>query len=240
MRNINFLFLIIALCFSTVAYSQDTLRLFGHKEASKPKTVSDTMAVPQPKQSEVYRPSEIQTLTGPGHNVGFYFGFQSEYSQIAGYDAFGAGGTFAMIINHSIAIGLSGKGFFSEPYEVSEITHTSRNYTGGYGGFLIEPIVYPKFPVHVSFPILLGAGAISRSTLINYYYPYDYTEVHVEDTEAFLIVEPAVELELNVTRWMRFGLGASYRLTTALEPSNFDTNPLNGFTGRFSMKFGKF
>jgi hypothetical protein len=240
MKNISFLCLFIALCFSVSAYSQDTLRLFGHKENQNPKPPADTNITSTPKPEKQYNPDGIQTLTGPGHNVGFYFGFHSEYSQIAGYDAFGAGGTFAMIINHGLAIGFSGKGFFTEPYEVSNITHTSRNYTGGYGGFLIEPIIYPKFPVHVSFPMLIGAGGIAKSTLVNYNYPYDYTDVYVENAEAYLIFEPAVELELNVTRWMRLGLGASYRLTTSLEPSAFDTNPLNGFTGGFSFKFGKF
>jgi hypothetical protein len=187
-----------------------------------------------------YNRDGIQTLTGPGRNVGFYFGFHSEYSQIAGHDAFGAGGTFAMIANHGLAIGFSGKGFFTEPFEIIHGTNTSYSYTGGYGGILIEPIIFPKFPVHVSFPILLGGGGIARSVLYDYYYPYEYTEVIIEDAEAFMIAEPGVEIEFNVTRWLRMGLGASYRFTTTFEPSAYESNPLNGFTGGFSMKFGKF
>ena len=239
MKKITFLVLIIAICLSSNVYSQDTLRLFGHKESQKTKPVPDT--VPASQQVYTSNPNEIQTLTGPGRNVGFYFGFRSEYSQIAGYDAFGAGGTFAMIANHGLAIGFSGKGFFTEPYERIPGSNTSYSYTGGYGGFLIEPIIYPKFPVHVSFPILLGAGGIAKSTMINYEYPYDYTEVFIDDAEAFLIAEPGMELEFNVTRWMRLGLGASYRFTTNLESnSSFESNPMNGFTGGFFVKFGKF
>jgi hypothetical protein len=240
MKKNFYLFLIVAMFIGNVAYSQDTLRLFGHKESQNTKPLPDTNVKAEPKPAKTYDPDGIQTLTGPGHNVGFYFGFHSEYSQIAGYDAFGAGGTFAMIANHGLAIGFSGKGFFSEPYEVSDITHTSHSYAGGYGGILIEPILFPKYPVHVSFPILLGGGGIARSVLYNYYYPYEYTEVFVENAEAFLIAEPSIEIEFNVARWMRLGLGASYRLTTVFEPSSFETNPLNGFTGGFSLKFGKF
>ena len=139
-----------------------------------------------------------------------------------------------------LAIGFSGKGFLTEPYELIPGSHTSYNYTGGYGSFLIEPIVFPKFPVHVSFPILIGAGGIAKSILTNYNYPYDYTEVYVEDAEAFLIAEPGIELEFNVARWLRLGLGASYRFTTTFQPSGFDSNPMDGFTGGFSLKFGKF
>ena len=240
MKKISSLILILALSFSNAAFSQDTLRLFGHKESQKTKSLPDTNLTSETKPAKYYDPDGIQTLTGPEHNMGFYIGFHSEYSQIAGYDAFGAGGSIAMIANHGLAIGFSGKGFFSEPYERIPGSNTSYSYTGGYGGFLIEPIIFPKFPVHVSFPILIGAGGIAKSILTNYNYPYDYTEVYVEDAEAFLIAEPGMEIEFNVTRWLRFGLGASYRFTTNLEPTVFDSNPMDGFTGGFSMKFGKF
>lgn len=240
MKKIFILLAIITICFGNAAQSQDTIRLFGHKDSQNTKPLPDTNVTSAPKPVYYSDPDGIQTLTGPGRNTGFYFGFHSSYSQIAGYDAFGAGGTFAMIANHGLAIGISGTGFFSEPYEVSNSAHTSHSYAGGYGGILIEPILFPKYPVHVSFPILLGAGGIARSILYNYYYPYEYTEIFVENAEAFLIAEPAVEIEFNVARWLRLGLRGSYRFTTIFEPSSFESNPLNGFTGGFSLKFGKF
>jgi len=240
MKNKYFLLLIVAICIGNASYSQDTLRLFGHKESHATKPIADTNLASTPKPAKTYDPNGIQTLTGPGHATGFYFGFHSEYSQVAGYDAFGAGGTFAIIANHGIAIGFSGKGFFTEPYKVSPSSNTSYSYAGGYGGILIEPIILPKYPVHVSFPILLGAGGIARSILTNYYYPYDYTQVYVENAEAFLIAEPGVEIECNVTRWMRLGIGGSYRFTTGLENTSFESNSMDGFTAGFSMKFGKF
>jgi hypothetical protein len=238
MKRISFLLLIIIFSLGKTVQSQDTLRLFGHQKTQPAAT--QTHNTHTQTHSDTRTHSDIQTLTGPGHNVGFYFGFHSEYSQIAGYDAFGAGGTFAIIANHGLAIGFSGKGFITEPYIIVPGENTSYNYAGGYGGILIEPIIFPKFPVHVSFPILLGAGGIAQSTLTNYNYPYEYTDGYIEDAEAYLIAEPGVELEFNVARWLRLGLGASYRFTTTFEPSVFETNPLNGFTGGFSLKIGKF
>jgi hypothetical protein len=235
MKKATLLSLILTLCISFAAQSQDTLRLFGNHKKEQNKEQNE-----QPKQTKTRPASDIQTLTGPGKNIGFYFGFHSEYSQVAGYDAFGAGGTFALIANHGLAIGFSGKGFFTEPYERIPGSNTSYSYTGGYGGFLIEPIIFPKYPIHVSFPILLGAGGIAKSMFTNNNYPYDYTEVYVEDVEAYIIAEPGIEIEFNVARWMRLGLGGSYRFTSSLEPSEFESNPLNGFTGGFSLKFGKF
>jgi hypothetical protein len=232
MKRITFLLSVVAICFCNTAQSQDTLRLFGNQKNKSTEK--------KPDNNGSRSNNEIQTLTGPGRNIGFYFGFSTSYSQIDGYDAFSAGTTLALIANHSLAIGFSGKGFFTEPYQRVQGSNTSYNLTGGYGGFLIEPIIFPTFPVHISFPILLGGGGIARSRLTDFDYPYDYTEVYIEDTEAFMIAEPGIEIEFNVARWMRLSLGGTYRITTSLDPGNFGSNPLNGFTGGMSLKFGKF
>jgi hypothetical protein len=232
MKRITLLILLFALGFGNTAQSQDTLKMFGHhkeKRNDRQRNFDNSRA-----------DNGIQTLTGPGHNLGFYFGFNAHYSQIDGYDAFSAGAGIAMIANHGLAIGFAGKGFFTEPFNISGGSNTRYGFGGGYGGLLIEPIVMPRFPVHVSFPILFGAGGIARSRVTNFDYPYDYTDVFVEDAEAFLVAEPGVEIEFNVARWMRLGIGGTYRFTTSLEPSGFSSNPLNGFTGGLSLKFGKF
>lgn len=230
-KSILLLLAITAITFNTV-YAQDTLRLFGNRRT--PKGDKET------KQTNPRPVSDIQTLTGPGRKVGFYLGFNSGYSQIGGKDAFGAGGSVALIANHSLAIGFAGKGFVTETFSATPESSTRYDYSGGYGGLLIEPILFPKSPVHLSFPVILGAGGIAKGVLYNYYYPYEYTQVEIEDAEAFFIAEPGIELELNVARWLRFGLGCSYRLTTRLEPAVFDSKIMDGFTGGFSMKFGKF
>lgn len=91
-----------------------------------------------------------------------------------------------------------------------------------------------KYILQIFFPVF----NCNFATFYNY--PYDNTDVFVESNEAFLIAEPGVEFELNVARWRRFGQGAGYCFTTTFEPSIFDTNSLDGFTGGFSLKFGKF
>jgi len=232
MRTTAFILLIITALIGTTAQAQDTLRLFGHREKqqARPKTV----------RVETSSPSQIKTLTGPGHSNGFYIGFHTEYSQIAGYDAVGIGGTLSFIANHGLAVGFSGKGFFTEPYELIPGSTTSYGYTGGYGGILIEPIVFPKSPVHLTFPLLLGCGGIGRTIINDYGYPYEHTNVYVEHAEAFLVAEPGVEVEFNVARWIRLGVGGSYRFTTAVDNSTFESNPMDGFTAGFSLKFGKF
>lgn len=237
MKKATFLFVIATLLTGSLAFGQqDTLRLFGNQ---KPKEKTEEPRVE--RNGDVFNGNDgIRTLTGPGRRLGFYFGFSTGYMQVDGYDAFSAGATLAMIANHGLAIGFTGKGFFSEPHKLNSGSNTSYNYAGGYGGFLIEPIILPKSPVHISFPILLGGGGISYNKLTDLDYPYEYTDVYIEDTDAFLIAEPGIELEMNVVRWMRVGVGGSYRFTTSLGPENFDSDLLNGLSAGLSLKFGMF
>ena len=67
------------------------------------------------------------------------------------------GGRFEWIVGHSIGLGFGGNGFINE-FHYEPALSSDVFLTGGYGGFYIEPIVMPNFPVHLAFPILLGGG----------------------------------------------------------------------------------
>lgn len=226
---------LIFLAFTLSMQAQDTLKLFSKNRAPREQHHRERIQ-DQPR----YNNNEIRTIGGRGNSCGFYLGINSSYSEISGYDAITAGARLAWISNHGLAIGLAGNGFFSEPQPMLSNAHKEFNYTGGYGGLLIEPILFPKMPVHLSFPVILGAGGIAQGVYYDLSYPYEYTDGYVEDAEAFLIAEPGVELEINAARWIRFGMGCSYRFTTEIDHSNLPKNPLDGFTAGFSLKFGKF
>ena len=97
---------------------------------------------------------------------------------------------------------------------------------------------FPRFPGHVSLPVLIGVGGVAfTSTDPNNDWEEDY---FVEDSEAFLLIEPGVELEMNVTRFFRFSIGGYYRYTTELDLLNTKSDVLNGFSFGVNFKFGKF
>jgi hypothetical protein len=225
MKKISVLFLIGLLFFSYQSYSQDTLRLFSrqkHEHRSR------------------YNQHEFRTLSGHNHSLGFSLGLHSNYSQIADYDAITLGGRFTLIANHSMGIGIAGNGFFTDPYKTDPSSSTSHNYAGGYGGLFIEPIIFPMSAVHVSFPVIFGAGGISKNIIYNDLHPHDDTEIYSEKSDAFVIVEPGMELELNVARWFRFAVGCTYRFTGETESSDFDKDQLDGWTTGCTLKFGSF
>ena len=190
-----------------------------------------------------YSNDEFKTLFGD-RNVshGGYGAFTINYSQIDGKDAMVMGARGAWVIGHSFALGFAGNGFIND-YSVNPDLAGGRNVNlaGGYGGLLMEPIIFAKFPVHVSIPILVGAGGIAYTSTFNPY-PYDYEDfdLFVEDATGYSLVEPGIELEINVVRFFRLAIGGYYRFTSNI--SLYDTSPdvLNGWSAGVTLKFGKF
>ena len=182
---------------------------------------------------------EFKTLFGDYHPRGFYGAFTVGYSEIDQKQAVVFGGRFEWIVSHSVGLGFGGSGFINE-YHYDPALNQDVFLTGGYGGFYVEPIVLPNFPVHISFPILFGAGGVSYITeeMDNYHNM-------IEDTEAFLIAEPGAEIELDLTRNFRLALGASYRFTTPFDVGAPGTTPVSsksieGWTYMMTFKFGRF
>lgn len=196
-------------------------------------------AFSQDTEFEYYKSREIKTLLGRNREGGGYFAFTSGYSVIDGKHAVLFGGRLGWLASHSIGIGLGATGFINEfHYEPS--LDMDVFLTGGYGGLYIEPIFLPRFPIHLSFPVLLGAGGISYISKES-----DINNNLVQDSEAFLIIEPAVELELNLTKFFRFAIGSSYRYPTAFDvgltgTQKASSESIKGVSYMVTFKFGRF
>jgi len=191
---------------------------------------------------------DYKTLFGGDHMThGGYGGLLVNYSQIDGKDAVLVGARGAWIINHGLALGIAGYGFANdmEYYKSIDGIYDRYNLAGGYGGLLIEPIIGSKYPVHVSLPILIGAGGVGY--INNYYHTSNYNNgnyydegYHPEEADAFFVVEPGLELELNMVKFMRLAIGGYYRYTSDIELADTDADILRGFSGGITLKFGKF
>lgn len=194
---------------------------------------------------------QIHSLFGEVDSHGFYFSPSVAYTSVNKNDGLTVGGQMVYIADHVFAIGLGGKGFFTSPKVDEQIGEGTDyySYVGGYGGIVLEPILVPKSPIHLSFPVLLGVGGLS--------YMRDFTEWN-SNTEIiygpdyflprpFLVAEPAAELEINMFKHFRIAFSTSYRFTSdiimkypggTLVTSN--KKPLNGLSYGVVFKVGLF
>lgn len=183
---------------------------------------------------------EIKTLFGNGKTSHGGFGaIMVNYSQFDGKDALLIGGRGGWILNHGFSIGLGGYGLTTNTFLDEVIVDKKVQLEAGYGGLYLEAIVGSKWPIHLSFPVLLGVGGAaytSKSDDSND--PWDYSVV--EDTDGFVVVEPGVNLELNITKFFRLGLGVNYRYIYGLDLIGTASDGLDGLSGGLTFKFGKF
>jgi hypothetical protein len=192
-------------------------------------------------QDDEYRNDEIQTLVGHNNAVGGYGAISMRYTQLEDRDAFVFGARGGIVMGHVVSLGLGGAGFFNDVH-YDATTGTDISLAGGYGGFFFEPVIMPKFPVHVSFPVLIGAGGVAIVSVDD---DDDWDEsFKSESSDAYMVIEPGIEVELNITNFFRFCVGGYYRYTSNVDISdpqyNIPTDILRGFSGGVTFKFGRF
>ena len=193
-----------------------------------------------PAEKQKRRPGEVQTVFDQNTGSGGYGAFTVGYTQINGRDALLMGGRGEWVIGHGFGLGLGGYGFVNDPVYN---TTNDLNYSvaGGYGGLVMEPILFGWFPVHVAFPILIGAGGVSSfSYVTDWNDPYEYYPANFEEAVAFFVAEFGMEIEFNLVRFFRLAIFGQYRYVPDINMVNANPDALRGWSAGMTFKFGSF
>lgn len=174
-----------------------------------------------------------ETLISNDIESGGYGGPEVKFGNINGEWEVLVGGRGGWIINHQFVLGGAGYGLTTqgETNPGSVIPYLNDKFDMGYGGLLLGYISRSNRLVHVTADVLIGGGGLS---------PADETFQGSFDSDAFFILEPAVNFELNISRKIRFGFGGSYRVISGIEYFDLDNEDIGGMTINLILKFGKF
>ena len=244
MKNV---LIIIAIWCSMTAVAQEEKSVEKEESISAFEVVQDTILKSNPEDEY-----EIKTLFGSSeknHNGGFGSVFVDYHPTNNGnsineelFVGFRAG----WIINHSFSIGIGGSGLVTESRygnKISALPDTDVQLEMGYGGLYLEPILWSSKPVHVTFPVLLGAGgAFYTSGRPNYKSDSDWDHDSYDDLDRswFFVVEPGMNLEFNVTKAFRIAFTGKYRFLGGLELENTDPTALDKWSVGMEFKLGVF
>ena len=190
---------------------------------------------------------EQTLLSGEIENGGFG-GPVIKVTRINGQDALLVGGRGGWIINHTFVIGGGGYGLVSDVRPTVPGLFNEDRLMFGYGGLELEFIVQSDRVVHLTIPVLIGAGAVG--------YRLGYWGDHVTITpgldnrfDTFFVIEPGVDLELNVASFFRINAGVSYRHASGIStPTDItgtprpltSNNDVRGISWMIGFKFGSF
>lgn len=228
------IFLLLALAMDFPVFSQE-------KQATETKSNNDL---------------QMKTLFGNKehkHNIslGYFVELNAGYTQFGTKDVFLPGLNVGMILNHNWSIGLSGSFVANTNYlhfqniyfDFQTQQMAEARLGGGFGGLLLEYTLLPRSVVHVSFPLMVGGGYLAYYDK-NYSYasgiPFDHYNHRTIDDDYFFVIEPGIKAEFNIIKKIRIGVGVSYRYTPDLKLVNTSSELINQFTGRLSLRFGKF
>lgn len=166
---------------------------------------------------------------------GVYIGLSYHYGQIDKADTYSSSFKIAYVANQQFEVGFVGTGFYSDLNGLGLGTH-DRDLAGFYGGLHLEPILFSKSKVNVSFPILVGGGAVG---LLEDH--WDDIIVHDAAWDPVFVFEPGVNVLYNISRYIQIEAGIKYRLSSKIDlQPEYDLNNINGLSTGLGIKVGVF
>jgi hypothetical protein len=162
-----------------------------------------------------------ETLLGD-RNWGFsgvWGGYNHQYTQFGGSDAYNRGGFFTFEFGKALNVGW-GHNELNERVKLNETEGDLRTRWGfakvGYG-------FIPYKAVHPTLNVDFGKGNVRFGDM------YD---------NRIYVVQPSVGVEINVFRWFRLGLEGGYRFVEGSDLAIATDEKLSGAFGQASLKFG--
>ncbi len=165
---------------------------------------------------------------------GVYLGLTTYYGEIKGKSTYLGGLKVAYVANRQFEVGFAGVFLYSEQDNPRTI---NEDLIGAYGGIHLEPILFSKSVVNLSFPLLIGAGGVG-------YLGNDFDDrigdIDEDDIDAIFVAEPGVSLLFNISRYLQLEAGVKYRFSSKLELDASPLRNINGFSGGIGLKVGVF
>ncbi len=195
--------------------------------------------------SHILRAQEIETIfkTGGRTHSGAYAAISNKLTTIGGQFANMPeiyGGWF---INKKFLLGLEGAAttnYIPVPAQYSESQRGRMSYQYVQFGLMTEYVVASSKKVHVNFNLVTGSGLTLQYNRSRFFDDYFDDIDFSGNPNFFFLMEPGVQAEFNLLKWMRFSPGISYRKTFGSGAPGLSDKDLSNVSYNFTLKFGKF
>jgi len=170
--------------------------------------------------------NDIQTLFSGNSRISGFGGPLMSFTTISGQFAHMMGGGGGVLLG-DFFFGGYGEGL------TTGITVDGNRLDFGHGGFWTGYSFKASQPFHPTVSAQIGWGTVSEHNVNNTYFG---------TPDNVFVFNPAVELEMNFTKFFRLGVGVHYRFVTGADPSiiNLTNSDLSGPGVLLAFKFGWF
>ena len=176
---------------------------------------------------------------------GGYAAITNKFTTINGSYANMPGVYGGWFINRKWMIGLGLEGttnYIPVPSLVSNSPANKMTYQYGQAGLMTEYVIASTRKVHVNLNLLTGAGftlQYDRHEFEDWDFD-DWDDDNEEKPNFFFVMEPGVQIEFNLFKWMRFSPGVSYRRAFGASGDGLSDADLSNISYNLTLKFGKF
>jgi hypothetical protein len=173
-----------------------------------------------------------RTLLGPDVTYTSVWAPEVKISSVKGTTGALIGGYGGVMINRTLLLGFTG---------AVNLTHPTVNY--GYFGGIAQVITYPGKMVHLSGQLVIAYGTTKD---------YEDPKEGLLDNfwnisgERFMMTEPGVNVEVNLSKGITLVAGAGYRFISGIDPNNeyveithVTSQDMSGVTFNIGLKFAK-
>jgi hypothetical protein len=197
-------------------------------QMSKTTLLAFTLALTTPAVA-LAQPAQPETLIGKGHGAqltGWYLAPSSAFTTVDGRFGNDFGLRGVLMLNERFGIGLAGH-FLATTRTVIEDNYIRD--VGAYGGLYLQYTVAPSRLVHAYADLILGSGGWCS-----------HTTTDECDERTFAVIEPTVNVELNLAPNCKLALGVGYRQAITDKGPGLSGGDLSGVVARTSIVLGAF
>jgi hypothetical protein len=171
---------------------------------------------------------------------GFYFTCPSlSITSMKNNAAYGLGISAGWIFNRSFSLGVGSNLFLTN---IKPDPPDTNNYGLGYFGLTAEYLFTSKDWFHVALSTLVGGGIFGPwQSYTCYHDGYSSGRIITSaEADGFYLIEPRIDLLMDISWLVRIGAGVSYRFLSGIEKYGFCSADLNGFSLNLIFQLGLF
>jgi hypothetical protein len=173
---------------------------------------------------------------------GFYIAPEYQYGKLSNDFTSFTGGSIMMLLNNRFAVGFSSQQSSTAGYSPTNISPLY--LSSSMRGLKLEYSFTPTKPIHITVPLFIGNATALTSASAN---AGNGGRGPRGVQSSFYIIQPGVEVEMNLIKYIRFYTGVNYRIASSRNSNNTLTSEVyNGLSvnagikiGLFEMKAGK-
>lgn len=176
---------------------------------------------------------------------GGYAAISNKFTTINGEYANMAGLYGGWFVNRKLMIAFGAAAttnYIPVPANLNNFPARKMTYQYGQAGLMTEYVLASTKLVHLNFNLLTGTGFTLQYDRKEWddwdFDDWDDDDRHKPDF--FFVMEPGVQVEFNLLKWMRFSPGISYRRSFGARENGLSDSDLSNISYNLTFKFGRF